>query len=100
MNIGNVLENILLEKTYSVLKTGADKKMIRDKISKKTKNGDAWVAQSVKFPTLAKVMISGFVSSSPASVSVLIAQSVEPASDSVSPSLFAPSLFMLCVSQK
>ena len=47
----------------------------------------AWVAQSVKRPTSAQVMISWSVSSSPASGSVLTAQSLEPVSDSVSPSL-------------
>ena len=46
----------------------------------------AWVAQSVKHPTSAQV-ISRFVSLSPESGSVLTAQSLEPASDSVSPSL-------------
>ena len=46
---------------------------------------DAWVAQLVKHPTLAQVMISQFVSSSPALGSVLTAQSLKPASDSVSP---------------
>ena len=50
-----------------------------------------WVAQSVKCPTSAQVTISRFVSSSPASGSVLTAQSLDPASDSVSPSLSAPS---------
>ena len=44
-----------------------------------------WVAQLVKRPTLAQVMTSQFVSSSPASG--LMTQSLEPASDSVSPSL-------------
>ena len=43
-----------------------------------------WVAQSVKHPTLAQVMISSSVSSSPESGPVLTAQSPEPASDSVS----------------
>ena len=47
----------------------------------------AWVAQSVKHPTSAQVMISQSMSSSPASGSVLTAQSLEPVSDSVSPSL-------------
>ena len=47
----------------------------------------AWVAQSVKHLTLAQVMISQFVGSSPVSGSVLTAQSLEPALDSVSPSL-------------
>ena len=45
----------------------------------------AWVAQLVKLPTSAQVMISQFVGSSPASGSVLTAWSLEPASDSVSP---------------
>ena len=45
------------------------------------------MAQSVKRPTSAQVMISPCVSSSPASGSVLTAQSLEPVSDSVSPSL-------------
>ena len=46
-----------------------------------------WVAQLVKHPTSARVMISRFVSSSSASGSVLTARSLEPASDSVSLSL-------------
>ena len=50
------------------------------------------MVQSVKRPTSAQVMISWFVSSSPASGSVLTAQSLEPALDSVSPSLSAPPL--------
>ena len=49
--------------------------------------GGTWVAQSVKHPTSAQVMILRFVSSSPASGSVLTARRLEPASDSVSPSL-------------
>ena len=47
----------------------------------------AWVARSVKRLTSAQVMISQSMSSSPASGSVLTAQSLEPVSDSVSPSL-------------
>ena len=50
-----------------------------------------WVAQLVKHPTSAQVMISWSVSSSPVSGSVLTAQRLEPVSDSVSPSL-CPSL--------
>ena len=46
-----------------------------------------WVAQSVEHLTLVQVMISQFVGSSPALDSVLTAQSLEPASDSVSPLL-------------
>ena len=49
-----------------------------------------WGAQLVKHPTLAQVMFSWFVSSSLTSGSVLTAQSLEPALDSVSPSLSAP----------
>ena len=45
------------------------------------------MAQSVKRPTLAQGMISQSVSSSPVLGSVLTAQSLEPVSDSVSPSL-------------
>ena len=60
----------------------------------------AWVAQSVKRPTLAQVMISWFVSSSPRSGSVLTAQSLEPASDSVSPPPSAPPLLALCWPKK
>ena len=49
------------------------------------------MAQSVERPTWAQVTISRFVGSSPTSGSVLTARSLEPASDSVSPSLSAPS---------
>ena len=56
------------------------------------------MAQSVKRLTLAQVMILQFVSSSPTSGSVLTAQSLEPASNSVSPSLSASPLLMLCLS--
>ena len=48
---------------------------------------DAWVAQLVEHPASAQVMISRSVSSSPASGSVLTAQSLEPVSNSVSPCL-------------
>ena len=47
----------------------------------------AWMAQSVKGPTSAQVMISQLMGSSLTSGSVLTAQSLEPASDSVSVSL-------------
>ena len=57
-----------------------------------------WVAQWVKRLTLAQVMISQFMSSSPVSGSVMTAQSLEPVSDSVSPSLSDPVLFMLSLS--
>ena len=58
----------------------------------------AWVAQLVKRPTSAQVMISRFVSSSPVSGSVLTARSLEPGSDSVSPPFSALPMLMLCLS--
>ena len=62
----------------------------------KQKRRGAHVAQSVKCPTSAQVMIWLLVSLSPASGSVLTARSLEPASDSVSPSLW-PSLAHACI---
>ena len=56
------------------------------------------MAQSVERPTLAQLMISRFVGLSPALGSVLTAQSLEPASGSVSPSL--PALVSLLLSLK
>ena len=61
------------------------------------KDWGAWVAQSVKPLTFAQVMISWFVGLSPESGSVLTAQSLQPASDSVSPSLSATLPVMLCL---
>ena len=59
----------------------------------------AWVAQSVKRPTSAQVMISQLVGLSPTLCSVLTARSLEPASDSMSPSpLSAPPSLTLCLS--
>ena len=58
----------------------------------------AWVAQSVRCPTLAQVMNSQFVSSSPTSDSMLTAQSLDLASDSVSPSLCPSAACALSVS--
>ena len=58
------------------------------------------MAQSVKRPTSAQVRISQSVSSSPESGSVLTAQGLEPASDSLSPSLSALPPLALCLSQK
>ena len=61
-----------------------------------------WVAQSVKRLTSAQVMISQFRGLSPTLGSVLTAQSLDPASDSVSPSLSAtrPHLCALSLSRK
>ena len=63
-------------------------------------NRGAWVVQSVECLTSAAVMISRFVGLSPVSGSVLTVQSLEPASDSVSPSLSAPPLLTRCLSLK
>ena len=63
----------------------------------KKKGWGTWVTQLVRRPTSAQVMISQPKGSSPASGSVLTAQSLQPASDSVSPSLSAPPLLMLCL---
>ena len=60
----------------------------------------AWVARSVEHPTSAQVMISRFVGSSPELGSVLTAWSLDPASDSVSPSLSSPPPLVLYLSQK
>ena len=56
------------------------------------------MTQLVKHLTSAQVRISQFVSESPASGSVLTAQSLESASVSVSPSLSAPPLLSLSLS--
>ena len=63
--------------------------------------GGAWVTHSVKHPTSAQVMISQSMSSSPVLGFVLTAQSQEPVSDPVSPSLSAPPLIVLylCLSK-
>ena len=66
--------------------------------SLKLEKRGAWVAQSDEHPTSAQVIISQRVSSSPTSGSGLTARSLEPASDSVSPSLSAPPLLTLCLS--
>ena len=72
--------------------------MLDETAGYKTVYGGTWVAQSVNLPTSAQVMISWFVGSSPTSGSVLTAQSLEPASDSVSSSLSAPPLLSLSLS--
>ena len=56
----------------------------------KIMSGGAWVAQLVECPTSAQVMISRSESSSPGLGSVLTAQSLETALDSLSSSLSAP----------
>ena len=71
-----------------------------EKTDLKLKNGSTWVAQSVKHPTSAQVMTPQFVSSSPTWGSVLTAQSLEPALDSVSPSLSAPNSLTFCLKNK
>ena len=60
------------------------------KLKSRSKDWGAWVVQSVKHLTSAQLMISQFVGLSPVLDFVLTAQSLEPASDSVSPSLSDP----------
>ena len=63
-------------------------------VSKSSRLG-AWVAQSVKHPTSAQVMISQFVGSSPTMGSVLIVQN---SPGILSPSVSAPPLFACVLS--
>ena len=56
-----------------------------------------WMVQLVKGPASAQVMISPFLSSMHTSRPMLTAQSLEPVSESVSPSLSVPPLLMLCL---
>ena len=96
-----IKNHMLHSLSQSVFKSPAYSKKLPPKSTKSPSlsiisSRGAWVAQSVKPPTSAQVMISQFVSSSLALGSVLTAQSLDPASDSVSPSLSVPSLFMLC----
>ena len=60
--------------------------------------GSVWAAQSVEPLTSAQVTILRFVGSSPASGSVLTARILEPASESVSPSVSAPTPLTFCLS--
>ena len=71
-----------------------------NKTGKKIKKWGACVAQLVKRPTSVQVMISRFMSSNPMLDSVLAAQSLEPASDSVSLSLCPFPACTLSLSQK
>ena len=73
-------------------------KGLREYCSLKDTCAGHWVAQSAKHLTLAQVMISQFVSSSPVVGSVLTAQSRGPALDTVSPSLSAPPPLTFCLS--
>ena len=59
----------------------------------------AWVAQSVQCPTLAQVMISTVCEFDIFDIHVrLCAQSLDPAPDSVAPSLSASPPLVLCLS--
>ena len=55
------------------------------------------MAQQIKHPNSVQVMISGLLGSCPALGSVLTAQSLEPVSDSMSPSLSAHPPLVLCL---
>ena len=71
---------------------------VRDRLKEEMRG--AWGAQWAERLISAQVTISGFVGSSPASGSVPTAQSLEPAWDSVSPSLSAPPLLTLSLKNK
>ena len=68
----------------------------KENILKNAEQWGNWEAQAVKRPTSAPVTTSQLVGLSPTSGSVLTAQSLETALDSVSPSLSAPPLLGLC----
>ena len=89
---------VLIKYTQCTLYIAMYKDALGDAMIKSIDSGEAWVAQSGKRPTSAQVMISQSVGSSPTSGSVLTARSLKPASHSVSPSLSAPPLLMLCLS--
>ena len=57
------------------------------------------MAQSVENPTSAQVMNAQFTGVNPTMGCVLTVQSLEPASDYMSPFLSAPHLLMLCLSK-
>ena len=71
-----------------------------NKLEKKQKIGAPGWLKSVERPTLAQVIISWFMGLSPASGSVLTARSLEPAWDSVSPSLCSSPTRVLSLSLK
>ena len=96
MNLVMNLEDI--DNLYYVLGVTKFLKENMGKTIKRTKG--AWAVLLVKCPTLAQVIISWFVGSSSVLGSVLTAQSLEPASDSVSPSFSAPTLLALFLSNK
>ena len=89
----------MIEKIFKAKSGFTENKQTNNQTSIKTdKPRGAWVARSVKGLTSAQVMFSQFMGSRSASASVLTAQSLEPASDSVSPSLSVLSPRALCVS--
>ena len=93
-----ILYQTLTEREPSLLLTQPSTQLVSDLENKQIRG--AWVAQSVERPTSAPVMISQFVGQSPVSGSVLTAWSLEPAWDSVSPSLSAPPLLVLSLCLK
>ena len=66
-------------------------------LKERNKAAPGW-AELAKRRTSAQVVFSRFVCSSPVSSSVLTAQSLDPASDSVAPSLSAPPPLILSLS--
>ena len=74
--------------TLKVEPTGFPNRLMWD-VMKNAVAWGTWVAQLVKCPTSAQVMVSQFIGSSPVSGSVLTAQSLEPA---LTPLMFCLSL--------
>ena len=70
-------------------------------VSVKGNSRGAWLTRSVECPTLALVTISRFVSWNPVSGSVLMTQSLETASDSLSPfSLARPQFYYVSLKKQ
>ena len=90
--------SVLASQGHAVTKCHKPSGLKQQSVFYETKFRGVWVAQSVTRPTSPQVVISRFVSSSPASGSVRTAQSLEPASDSVSPSLLLPCLCSVSLS--
>ena len=83
-------ESLPLEVGRQLLLGGREASSTGKKDSSKFRGSGCLDGSSIKRLTSAQVMISQFVSSSPALGSVLTAQILGPALDSVSPSLSAP----------
>ena len=91
-----IMQNAKFFLTYVVL--CGKPSMITSYIMNKCIFRSAWIAQLVECLTLSQVITSQFMGSRTVLGSGLTAQSLEPTSDSVSPSLSAPSALTFCFS--